>query len=186
MAMSQTIEKMDNKLVTPPEIQWAPAPAVLPAGAQGAALYGDPTKDGLFSMRFKLPKGYRVPPHTLSKAGLFTVISGTFRIGMGEKADASKAKAMPAGSFIALAPGTPHFVSVDEETVVQLNNIGPWVYIDPKEDPRRKPKQPSQCARAPVHTLSYGAGRKSKPIMILEEPINDSLGSRDPLTRCAR
>jgi hypothetical protein len=32
--------------------------------------------------------------------------------------------------------------AVDEETVVQLNIIGPWVitYIDPKEDPRRKPK----------------------------------------------
>jgi hypothetical protein len=27
-------------------------------------------------MRFKVPKGYGVPPHTLSKAGLFTVISG--------------------------------------------------------------------------------------------------------------
>ena len=142
MAMSQTIEKMDNTLVTPAEIQWERGPAVLPAGIQGAVLYGDPTKDGLFAMRFKLPKGYRVPPHTLSKAGLFTVISGTFRIGMGEKADASKARAVPAGSFIALPPGTPHFVSVDEETVVQLNNIGPWVitYIDPKDDPRQKPK----------------------------------------------
>src|SRR5215475_10963619 len=142
MAMSQTIDEMDHTLVTPAEIQWRPAPAVLPAGAQGAVLYGDPTKDGLFAMRFKLPKGYRVAPHTLSKAGLFTVISGTFLIGMGEKADPSKAKAMPAGSFIALAPGTPHFVAVDEETVVQLNNIGPWVntYIDPKEDPRHKPK----------------------------------------------
>src|SRR6185503_17818366 len=73
----------------------------------------------VFAMRFKLPKGYRVPPHTLSKAGTFTVISGTFRIGMGEKTDPSKARAMPAGSFIALPPGTPHFVSVDEETVVQ-------------------------------------------------------------------
>ena len=139
MAMSQT---MNNKLVTPAEIQWGTGPAILPGGAQAAVLYGDPTKDGLFSMRFKLPKGYRVPPHTLSKAGLFTVISGTFRIGMGEKADPSKARAMPAGSFIVLAPGTPHFVSVDEETVVQLNNIGPWeiTYIDPKDDPRQKPK----------------------------------------------
>jgi quercetin dioxygenase-like cupin family protein len=93
-------------------------------------------------MRFKLPKGYGVPPHTLSKAGLFTVISGTFRIGMGEKVDPGKARAMPAGSFVALAPGTPHFVSVDEETVVQLNNIGPWVitYIDPEDDPRQKRK----------------------------------------------
>jgi len=142
MAMSQTMDKMDQTLVTPAEIQWRPAPAVLPAGAQGAVLYGDPTKDGLFAMRFKLPKGYRVPPHTLSKAGTFTVISGTFRIGMGEKVDPSKARAMPAGSFIALPPGSPHFVSVDKETVVQLNNIGPWeiTYSDANDDPRRKPK----------------------------------------------
>lgn len=117
---------MNNKLVTPAEIQWEPGPAILPPGIQGAVLFGDPTKDGLFSMRFKLPKGYRVAPHTLSKAGLFTVMSGTFRVGLGAKADPSKAKAMPPGSFIAFAPGTPHFVSVDEETVVQLNNIGPW------------------------------------------------------------
>ena len=139
MAMPET---MIQKLVTPAEIQWGPAPAVLPAGIQGAVLYGDPTRDGLFSMRFKLPKGYRVAPHTLSKVGTFTVISGTFRIGMGEKADPSKARAMPAGSFIALPPGIPHFVSVDEETVVQLNNIGPWElsYIDPKDDPRQKAK----------------------------------------------
>jgi quercetin dioxygenase-like cupin family protein len=142
MAMSETMEEMDNTLVTPAEIQWRPAPPVLPKGAQGAVLYGDPTKDGLFAMRFKLPKGYRVAPHTLSKAGTFTVISGTFRIGTGEKADPSKARAMPAGSFIALPPGAPHFVSVDEETVVQLNNIGPWelTYSDPKHDPRQKPK----------------------------------------------
>ena len=142
MAMSQTIDKMDQKLMTPAEMQWAPGPAILPAGIQGAVLYGDPTKEGLFSMRFKLPKGYRVPPHTLSKAGTFTVISGTFRIGMGERVDPTKVRAMPAGSFIALPPGSPHFVSVDEETVVQLNNIGPWelAYSDPKEDPRRKPK----------------------------------------------
>ena len=61
-------------------------------------------------------------------------------MGMGEKADPSKARAMPEGSFIALEPGTPHFVFVDEEMVVQLNNIGPWVitYIDPKDDPRQK------------------------------------------------
>jgi quercetin dioxygenase-like cupin family protein len=137
-----TSQAMDNTLVTPAEIQWGPGQDVLPKGAQVAILYGDPTKDGLFSMRFKLPKGYRVPPHTLSKAGTFTVISGTFRIGMGERVDPSKVRAMPAGSFIALPPGSPHFVSVAEETVVQLNNIGPWelTYSDSKEDPRRKPK----------------------------------------------
>src|SRR5258708_39715409 len=89
------------------EIQWGTGPAILPEGAQAAVLYGDPTKDGLFSMRFKLPKGYGVPPHTLSKAGLFTVISGTFFMGMGEKADPSKARAMPAGSVVSPEAGPP-------------------------------------------------------------------------------
>jgi hypothetical protein len=58
---------MEMKLVTPAEIQWGTGPAILPAGAQAAVLDGDPTKDGLFSMRFKLPKGYRVPPLALSR-----------------------------------------------------------------------------------------------------------------------
>jgi quercetin dioxygenase-like cupin family protein len=105
-------ETMNNTLVAPTDIRWGPGPAILPPGAQEVRLYGDPTKAGLFAMRFKLPKGYSVPPHTLSKAGLFTVITGTFRIGMGETVDPSKATAMPAGSFVALAPSTPHFVSV--------------------------------------------------------------------------
>ena len=85
-------------------------------------------------------EGLRRPAAYAFKGRLFTGISGTFRIGMGEKADPNKARAMPAGSFIALAPGTSHFVSVDEETVVQLNNIGPWVltYLDPKDDPRHQ------------------------------------------------
>jgi quercetin dioxygenase-like cupin family protein len=135
-------ETLNNKLLAPADIPWGPGPAILPPGALEARLYGDPTKEGLFAMRFKLPKGYSVPPHTLSKAGLFTVISGTFRIGMGETVNPSKATAMPAGSFVALPPGTPHFVSVDEETIVQLNNIGPWeiTYIDAREDPRRQSK----------------------------------------------
>ena len=39
MAMSQTMKKMsqtmNNKLVTPAEIQWGTGPAILPEGAQG-------------------------------------------------------------------------------------------------------------------------------------------------------
>ena len=45
---------------------------------------------------------------------------------MGETADQSKAKAFPAGSFIALSPGMAHFAAADDDTVVQLNSTGPW------------------------------------------------------------
>jgi quercetin dioxygenase-like cupin family protein len=139
---SAVTEPMEHKLTAPKDVKWGAGPASLPAGAEAAVLYGDPTKDGLFAMRLKLPKGYRIAPHTHPKPEIVTVISGTFRVGMGETADQTKAEAMPAGSFIALSPGTAHFAGADEDTVVQLNSTGPWslTYVNPKDDPRQKPK----------------------------------------------
>ena len=68
-----------------------------------------------------------------------TVISGTFRLGMGETAEPGKAQALPAGSFFALPPGTAHYGLMDEDTVVQVNSTGPWglTYVNPKDDPRK-------------------------------------------------
>jgi quercetin dioxygenase-like cupin family protein len=132
----------DHKLTAPQEVQWSAGPASLPPGAQASVLYGDPAKEGLFALRLKFPKGYRIAPHTHPKPELVTVISGTFKLGMGETADIAKAQAMPAGSFIALSPGTVHYAGADEETIVQLNSTGPWsvVYVNAKDDPRQKPK----------------------------------------------
>jgi quercetin dioxygenase-like cupin family protein len=129
-----------HKIVTPQEVKWGPAPAELPAGAQAAVLLGDPGKEGLFVLRLKLPKGYRVPPHTHSVQEVVTVMSGMFRLGMGETADQSKAQPLPAGSFLALPPGTAHHVFIDEDTVIQISTNGPWdlKYVNPKDDPRQK------------------------------------------------
>src|SRR5215475_9184194 len=69
-----------HKIVSPQEVKWEPAPAVLPAGAQAVVLLGDPSKEGLFALRLKLPKGYRVPPHSHSVQEVVTVLSGTFRL----------------------------------------------------------------------------------------------------------
>jgi quercetin dioxygenase-like cupin family protein len=122
------------------EINWSPAPASLPAGAQMAVLYGDASKDGLFAIRLKVPKGYRVPPHSHPKPEVATVLSGTARLGMGETADADKTHVFPAGSFYATPAGMVHHFSADEDTVVQINSIGPWgiTYVNAKDDPRQK------------------------------------------------
>lgn len=138
-ALAATDPAAEHKMLAPTEIKWGPGPASLPPGAQAAVLYGDPTKDGLFALRLKFPKGYRIPPHTHPKPEIVTVISGTFLFGMGEKADAAK-KALPAGSFISMPPGQTHFAGADEETIVQLNSTGPWAvnYVNPKDDPRKK------------------------------------------------
>jgi len=130
----------EQKILSPQEIKWAPGPASLPPGAQATVLYGDPSKEGMFAFRLKMPKGYRIAPHSHPKPEIVTIISGTFRLGMGDSADRNKASSLPAGSFFAMSPGMVHYAIADEDTVIQLNSTGPWslTYVNPKDDPRRK------------------------------------------------
>ena len=129
-------EAMDLSVFTPAQVKWADGP---PSGARMAVLEGDPTKEGPFVMRLKMPDGYRIASHTHPKPERITVLSGTFHVGMGDKFDAKKGKAMPAGSFGTLPAGMKHYVWVTGETVIQLHGNGPWVidYLDPADDPRK-------------------------------------------------
>ena len=61
-------------------------------GAQVAVLLGDPSKQGLFAMRLKVPKGYSIPPHSHPRRRGHTVVSGTINLGMEETADQSEDK----------------------------------------------------------------------------------------------
>ena len=125
--------------VLPGEVAWSAAPASLPPGAQASVLYGDPAGNGAFVLRIKFPPGYRVAPHIHPEAEVVTIISGTLLLGLGEVADRAKIRAVPAGSFFVLRPGTAHFAFVEEETVLQLNGTGPWgvEYLDSNDDPRK-------------------------------------------------
>jgi quercetin dioxygenase-like cupin family protein len=128
----------DHVIVVPDEITWAAGPPSLPAGAEAAVLYGDPTAEGLFALRLKLPADYHIPPHTHPRPEVVTVISGTFRVGTGETANEDEVQDLAAGGFFAFAPDMAHYAYTDEETVVQLNSVGPWAleYINPEDDPR--------------------------------------------------
>jgi quercetin dioxygenase-like cupin family protein len=133
-------EAGEHKVIAVQDIKWSAAPLSVPAGAQAAVLYGDPSKEGTFAFRLKLPKGYHIAPHTHPKPEIVTVISGTARLGMGTSVDHASAQVLPAGSFFALTPGSAHYFFADDETVIQLNSNGPWGinYINPKDDPRQK------------------------------------------------
>lgn len=128
----------EHTIVPAADIAWGPAPPMLPPGAQAAVLYGNPKEAGLFVLRLKFPAGYHVPPHTHPVPEVVTVISGALAFGMGESADRDQAQALPAGSFVAMPPGTAHFAYADEETVLQLSTNGPWglTYVNPADDPR--------------------------------------------------
>ena len=122
------------------KIKWQVGPRSLPKGAMIAVLEGNPTKEGPFVFRVKLPDGYRVPPHTHPKTERITVISGTFYLGMGEKFDEKAGKEMTAGSYGYWPAGMKHFAWVKGETVIQIHGEGPWdiKYLNPDDDPRKK------------------------------------------------
>lgn len=90
--------------------------------------------------RLKLPANYEIPPHWHPAVERATVLSGTFNIGMGNKLDRQKTTAVPAGSVSIMPPKMNHFAWTKEETVLQLNTVGPWDinYVNPTDDPRKK------------------------------------------------
>src|SRR5688572_642569 len=133
-------DRMGAAVHRPDGLAWADGPPSLPPGAKVAVLEGDPAKPGPFVFRVKVPDGYRIPPHTHPKPERVTVIAGTFHIGMGDKFDDKKGRAMPAGTYGQWPPGMKHYVWVKGETVIQFHGTGPWsiTYINPDDDPRRK------------------------------------------------
>jgi quercetin dioxygenase-like cupin family protein len=125
------------RIFTPEHLKWAPAPAILPAGARLAVLDGDPSKAGLFTMRLAMPAGYRIPPHYHQVDEHVTVISGAFQVGMGDTFDQGKLTTLPPGTFGVIPPGMRHFARADKATVIQLHGEGPWglTYVNPADQP---------------------------------------------------
>ena len=73
----------------------------------------------------KIPSGGRVLAHTHPHDEVVTVIEGTWYLGEGEKCDPAKLKGYPAGSFIVIPAGVPHFLAAkDGAAIVQLSGTG--------------------------------------------------------------
>jgi quercetin dioxygenase-like cupin family protein len=126
-------------LQEPSRMEWRPAES-LPRGAQIAVLEGDPSKEGFFTMRIRMPDGFRVPPHSHARQERVTVISGVLNLGSGDRFDATKTQALGPGTYSSMPAGMTHFGWTKGETVLQLSTLGPWsiTYVDPNDDPRTK------------------------------------------------
>lgn len=126
---------------TPDAIPYGPVPAFVPPGAQLAVVEGDPTAPtGDFTVRLKMPDGYRIPPHWHPKRENVTVISGNLKFGMGDTFEESKMATFGPGSFAYLDPDMHHYVAASGEVVVQVHGMSPFQfnYVNPNDDPSRK------------------------------------------------
>jgi anti-sigma factor ChrR (cupin superfamily) len=129
----------DGSVVTADGIKWGAAPPVLPKGAQFAVVAGDPSKDGPYVVRLKMPANYRIPAHNHPTAENVTVLSGKFHLGMGDKLDEAKGQELTAGGFAEAAPKMNHFAWTTAETVVQVHGQGPFAitYVNASDDPSK-------------------------------------------------
>ena len=125
--------------ILPEEVDWKAFPA-FPPSVRLAILVGDPVEPSPYVIRVKAPSGVKFMPHRHPEDRIYTVISGVFYIGLGEKFDGDKVKAYPPGSLIVLPGDTWHFHwAKSGEYVSQVNAIGPLglEYHDAGDDPRR-------------------------------------------------
>jgi len=129
----------EHRAVKPSEIKWGDAAPGLPPGAKMAVLNGDPGQTGPFTVRLKAPAGYKVMPHTHPTAERLTVISGSFKIGMGEKFDEASMQEMGPGGYVVLPANMAHYAKgAGKESIVQIDSEGPFQinYVNPADDPR--------------------------------------------------
>jgi len=118
------------------DIKWGPAPPDLPKGAELAVMHGDPTKKGVFSIRLKLPAGYKIAPHWHTNDEQLTILTGTFVLHMGDTMDAP-ASTLTAGGYHFLPGKMHHAAETKGETVVQVDGPGPFDihYLNPADNP---------------------------------------------------
>jgi quercetin dioxygenase-like cupin family protein len=115
--------------ILPEDIDWKPF-AAFPPSVRLAVLVGQPSEAGPYVIRVKAPAGVKLMPHRHPEDRIYTVMSGVFYIGLGDRFDGDKVKAYPPGSVIIL-PG---------DYVTQVTAIGPLglEYMDPDDDPRQQ------------------------------------------------
>jgi quercetin dioxygenase-like cupin family protein len=106
------------------------APRFIPLGPMSGdveILYGDPEVAGRpFAMRIRELAGGVIPLHSHPVDEHLTVLQGTFYFAVGDEWDASKLKALPAGSYAFVPAGTTMYGATPEAAVVQVHGTGPF------------------------------------------------------------
>jgi quercetin dioxygenase-like cupin family protein len=120
------------------DTDWKPFPA-FPPSVRLAIIVGDPSEAGPYTIRVRVPHGVKLMPHRHPEDRVYTVMSGVFYIGLGDRFDPAKLVAYPPGSVIVLPGNTPHFHwAKSSEYVTQVTAIGPLgiEYVNAADDPR--------------------------------------------------
>lgn len=127
LASTMSFAVIKPVVVNPDTLQWHPANDL--QGAEVAVISGNPEKKEPFIARVKLPANFKIPVHTHDINEYDTVMTGTLYLGSGAKFDTDHALEVPAGSFVMIPAKLQHYAWTKEETILQVNGVGPWGMI---------------------------------------------------------
>jgi len=117
--------------MTPDSLKWTAGTG--PAkGSTSTTLTGNPGKTGFAVVRVRMNDGFANQPHYHANAEYITVLQGTLLFGTGDKIDKSKARVLPAGSFITVPAGLHHWSMAKGETMEEVAGDGPQTNIPVK------------------------------------------------------
>lgn len=145
------------------DVEWKPFPA-FPPSVRLAVVVGQPSEAAPYVIRVRVPRDVKLMPHRHPEDRVYTVISGVFYIGLGDRFDAGALQAYPPGAVVVLPGNTSHFHwARDGEYVTQVTAMGPLglEYVNPEDDPRSASagKRPRPSSAGPS---SKGESRSSR------------------------
>jgi quercetin dioxygenase-like cupin family protein len=109
--------------ITVDELKWRPGRV---PGHEIAPMIGDSRQPGPYVERVRFPANSTSQAHSHPEDRTYTVISGTWYVGYGDKLDPAKLKALPPGSYHTEPANVNHFSVIKEEgVVVQITGTGP-------------------------------------------------------------
>ena len=108
------------------------------AGVHTKVLFGDPKKEGYYSILLFVPAHTTIQAHAHRDNRMATVVSGEWHFGYGDQFDAKSLKTLPQGSVYSEPAGHDHFARTDASPViVEISGFGPTDthYFDAANDP---------------------------------------------------
>ena len=133
--------------LTPSQLTWKPGRV---PGVENAALLGSSKAEGPYIERVRFPPNFVIQAHTHPDQRSYTILSGTWYIGYGDKFDETKLQPLPPGSFYVEPAGVNHFVATkDEPVVLQLSGVGPTAtqFLDKAAPPNDERAAPARACR---------------------------------------
>lgn len=87
-----------------------------------ASVFGDPTLEGPFAQRIKLPAGHKSGKRAFDRELSTTVLGGELKVTLG---DALAVQTLPAGSYLRIPAGVVHEVASERGAELEQRGTGP-------------------------------------------------------------